>query len=123
MPPIIKYNILKFLKFNISIGDSKVVGPIIIGYTDPNINPNTRYIVLDLWCSKHFLNVLANITTPNIIPRPNIINTGKALKSRWIKSFILFIIGIYSPNIRRIVEPDIPGKIIADMARAPDRKI
>ena len=36
-----------------------------------------------------------------------------------VLGFIPFIIGKYNPNINNNVEPDIPGKIIADIAIIP----
>ena len=38
------------------------------------------------------------------------------------RSSMIFIIGIYKPNIKRIVDPDIPGNIIADIATIPTTK-
>lgn len=123
MHPKRKYQKLNVSKVKNSRGMSRVVGPITIEYKDATIIPKIAYTVALLLFSKHFRTNLVKKTIPKIIPNPKTIKIGKTEKSKFKNNFILVMIGMYIPKINRMVEPETPGKIIADMATIAAKKV
>ena len=56
---------------------------------------------------------------PTITPNPNTIRIGKYEKLNVRTSLIELIIVVYKPKINNNVEPEIPGKTIAEIAIIP----
>lgn len=107
----------------LSIGISSDVGRIITEYIDPIISPIIQYIVSALNFLSMYLTILTLIKIPNKIPQIKIIIIGKYSKFNFNTCFIDTSISAYSPKISSIVDPDIPGKTIADIAIIPVKNI
>lgn len=66
--------------------------------------------------------ILTTVTAPVITPIPKITSAGKQEKSMDNRLFTPLITGIYIPKIRSIVDPEIPGRNMADIAIIPIKK-
>ena len=66
--------------------------------------------------------IFTTVTAPVITPNPKITSDGKQEKSIDKMLFTPLITGIYIPKIRSMVDPEIPGRNIADIAIIPTKK-
>ena len=82
-----------------------------------------QYIVFDLKFLSKYLTALTVSKTPSKTPHPNINIPSKYSKFNFNICFTPLSIGTYNPNIKSIVEPDMPGNTIADIAIIPDVNI
>lgn len=93
-----------------------------IEYIAANINPTIKLIVEDLCFSRAYFTTFTVVTAPIKIPIPNNIIAKRYSKLKVIIIFNAFITGIYSFKITRTDDPDIPGRIIVDIANIPARR-
>ena len=69
-----------------------------------------------MYFSKHFFINFITVAIPIKHPNAKTITTGKYERLKCKSSFTAVTTGIYKPKIKSNVEPDIPGKIIAEIA-------
>lgn len=93
-----------------------------IEYIAANINPTIKLIVEDLCFSRAYFTTFTVVTAPIKTPIPNNIIAKRYSKLKVIIIFNAFITGIYSFKITRTDDPDIPGRIIVDIANIPARR-
>ena len=60
--------------------------------------------------------------TPARMPKPRAQSPGTTSSRSCRKLWTAWMVGRYTPAIRRMEEPEIPGSTMAVMATAPERK-
>lgn len=121
--PTRKPVMLKLERLSASLDTLIVVGPFLIACRDPIVKPITKYIILLLCRLKAFLITLTDKTMPKSIPAIKVKSPESTLKSIFNSLSSALIIGMYAPSINKSVDPDIPGRTIADIVIIPEIKI